>query len=112
MDRDIRTYFLFIGLPALLITAAGLFALVFGVRGITSEMRHFDAEMQLERYERNIKSRMATKLRKYLKNGEADYVWDVGSLPWAQTNFRESSMVYIVRRKALPSDGRNLTKGP
>ena len=82
MDRDIRTYFLFIGLPALLITAAGLFALVFGVRGIASEMRHFDAEMQLERYERNIKSRMATKLRKYLKNGEADYVWDVGSLPW------------------------------
>ena len=112
MDRDIRTYFLFIGLPALLITAAGLFALVFGVRGIASEMRHFDAEMQLERYERNIKSRMATKLRKYLKTVRRTMFGMLVHFRGAQTNFRESSMVYIVRRKALPSDGRNLTKGP
>lgn len=83
MDRDIRTYFLFIGLPAVLITAAGLFALVFGVSGITAEIRHFDEERQFERYERNVKNRMATKLKSYRRNGKADYVWSVDSLPWS-----------------------------
>ena len=82
MDGDIRTYFLFIGLPAVLITAAGLFALVFGVSGIAAEMKRFDGERQFGRYERNVKNRMATKLKSYRKNGGADYVWDVDSLPW------------------------------
>ena len=42
MDRDIKTYFLFIGLPAVLITAAGLAALLFGVSGIASEIQVLD----------------------------------------------------------------------
>ena len=82
MDRDIRTYFLFIGLPAVLITAAGLFSLVFGVSGITVEMEYFDEKRQFERYERNIKNRVATKLKSYRKGGGADFVWNVGSIPW------------------------------
>ena len=67
MDRDIRTYFLFIGLPAVLITAAGLFALVFGVSGIAAEMKYFDEGVQLGRYERRVKDRMATRLKNYPK---------------------------------------------
>lgn len=82
MDRDIRTYFLFIGLPAVLITAAGLFALVFGVSGIAKEMKAPDLNQQLERFENRVKKRMATKLKSYRKDGTADYVWSVGSLPW------------------------------
>lgn len=83
MDRDIRTYFLFIGLPAVLITAAGLFALVFGVSGIAAEMKYFDEGVQLGRYERRVKDRMATRLKNYPKNGKADFVWSVDSLPWS-----------------------------
>ena len=82
MDRDIRTYFLFIGLPAVLITAAGLFALVFGVSGITKEMKVPREAYQLERFEKKIKSRMSSKLKSYRKNGKADYVWSVDLLPW------------------------------
>ena len=82
MDRDIRTYFLFIGLPAVLITAAGLFALVFGVSGIAKEMKAPDLNQQLERFENRVKKRMAAKLKSYRKDGKADYVWSVGSLPW------------------------------
>ncbi|MBO5941057.1 MAG: hypothetical protein J6R18_07685 [Kiritimatiellae bacterium] len=82
MDRDIRIYFLFIGLPAVVITLAGLFALIFGVSGIAAEMEHSEKSSQIERYERRIKDRMATKLKAYKKTGEADYVWKTGSIPW------------------------------
>ena len=82
MDRDIRTYFLFIGLPAVLITAAGLAALLFGVSGIASEIKVLDIEKQQERYEQRIKNRMASRLKAYRKTGGADYVWKKDSLPW------------------------------
>ena len=90
MDRDIRTYFLFIGLPAVLITAAGLFALVFGVSGIAAEMNRHDGERQFERYERNVKNRMATKVKSFRKNGIADYIWNVDSLPWSTNELSRS----------------------
>lgn len=82
MDREIRTYFLFIGLPAVLITAAGLFALVFGVSGIAKEIEASGEGRQRDRFERNVKNRMATKLKSYRKDGAADYLWSVDSLPW------------------------------
>ena len=90
MDRDIRTYFLFIGLPAVLITAAGLFALVFGMSGIAAEMNRTDEGKQFERYERNVKNRMATRLRGYRRSGTADYVWNVDSLPWGTNDMSRS----------------------
>ena len=82
MDRDIRTYFLFIGLPAVLITAAGLAALLFGVSGIATEVKVLDVEKQHERYEQRIKNRMSSRLKAYRKTGVADYVWKMDSLPW------------------------------
>ena len=82
MDRDIRTYFLFIGLPAVLITAAGLAALLFGVSGIVSEIKVLDVERQQERYEQRIKGRMASRLKVYRKTGAAEHVWKMDSLPW------------------------------
>ena len=82
MDRDIRTYFLFIGLPASIITAAGLLTLVFGVSGLSEEVRSSALDMQIERYERNVKSRMATRLKSYMKDGKADHVWRGATLPW------------------------------
>jgi len=81
MDRDIRTYFLFIGLSAVLITAAGLLLLVFGSSGLTDEMRRARREVQFERYETNLKLRMATRVRAYEKDGKADYRWDKGLAP-------------------------------
>lgn len=82
MHKDIRTYFLFVGLPAVIITAAGLFTLVFGVRGITAEMEFSDMDNQKERYERRIKDRMATRLKVYRRTGRADFVWKAAELPW------------------------------
>ena len=82
MDRDIKTYFLFIGLPAVLITAAGLAALLFGVSGIASEIKVLDDEKQYERYEQRIRNRMPSRLKAYRKTGVADYVWKMDSLPW------------------------------
>ena len=82
MDRDIRTYFLFIGLPAVLITAAGLAALLFGVSGIVSEIKVLDVEKQQERYEQRIRNRMSSRLKAYRKTGVAEYVWKMDSLPW------------------------------
>lgn len=82
MNRDIRIYFLFIGLPAFLITAAGLMPLIFGARGLPDALRSADAGLQAERYERNVKSRMATRLKSYRKDGRADYVWSASELPW------------------------------
>ena len=82
MDRDIRTYFLFIGLPAVLIAAAGLLTLIFGVSGITSEMEFFDRESQFERYEQRMKNRMTRRLKAYNKTGKADFVWKEKALPW------------------------------
>lgn len=82
MDRDIKTYFLFIGLPAVLITAAGLAALLFGVSGFVSEVKVLDVEKQQERYEQRIRTRMPSRLKAYRKTGVADYVWKMDSLPW------------------------------
>jgi len=81
MDRDIRTYFLFIGLSAVLITAAGLLLLVFGTSGLTEEMRRARREVQFERYETNLKARLVTRVRAYEKDGKADYRWDKGLAP-------------------------------
>jgi signal transduction histidine kinase len=82
MDRDIRTYFLFIGLPAVLITAVGLAALLFGVSGIVSEIKVLDVERQHDRYEQRIKNRMVSRLKAYRETRVADYVWKMDSLPW------------------------------
>lgn len=90
MDRDIRTYFLFMGLPAVLITVSGLLALTFGVRGIATEMKTSGEDRQRERFERNVKNRMATRLKSYRKDGKADYVWDAGSQPWGTNAFSRS----------------------
>lgn len=81
MDRDIRTYFLFIGLSAVLITAAGLFLLVFGAQGITSEMKRARHEVQLEHYESNLKARLLRRVKAYEKDGKADYRWAKGEAP-------------------------------
>ena len=81
MDRDIRTYFLFIGLSAVLITAAGLLLLVFGTSGLTDEMRRARREVQFEHYESNLKARLLTRVRAYEKDGKADYRWDKGLAP-------------------------------
>ena len=81
MDRDIRTYFLFIGLSAVLITAAGLLLLVFGSPGLTSEMKKARYAEQFARYEVNLKSRLLTRVRAYEKDGKADYRWDKGLAP-------------------------------
>ena len=82
MDRDIRTYFLFIGLPAVLITAAGLGTLLFGVSGIVSEIKVLDVERQHERYEQRVKKRMVSRLKAYRETGSADHIWKIHSLPW------------------------------
>ena len=82
MDRDLRIFFLFVGVPALLITAAGLLALVFGVSGLTVEMRSPGYGEQLERYERIVKNRMPARVRAFAKDGRADYVWAAGKVPW------------------------------
>ena len=82
MDRDIRTYFLFIGLPAVLITAAGLGSLLFGVSGIVSEIKVLDVERQHERYEQRVKKRMVSRLKAYCETGSADHIWNIHSLPW------------------------------
>ncbi len=81
MDRDIRTYFLFIGLSAVLITAAGLLLLVFGSSGLTDEMRRARREVQLENYESNLRARLLTRVRTYEKDGKSDYRWDKGLAP-------------------------------
>ena len=81
MDRDIRTYFLFIGLSAVLITAAGLLLLVFGTRGMTEEMKRTRHEVQFERYDSNLRSRLLRRVKAYAKDGKADYRWDKGLAP-------------------------------
>ena len=81
MDRDIRTYFLFIGLSAVLITAAGLLLLVFGSSGLTEEMRRARREVQFEHYESNLKGRLQRRVRAYEKDRKADYRWDKGLAP-------------------------------
>ena len=88
MDRDIRTYILFIGLPAVLLTVAGLLALVFGVSGFAAELKNPDRTAQLERYERNVKARLATRFKAYRRDGRADYLWRADALPWG-TNANE-----------------------
>ena len=75
MDRDLRIFFLFIGLPAVLLTAAGLMTLVFGVSGLTAEMQNPGYAKQLERYEKNVKGRMATRLRAYRKGVGTNGMW-------------------------------------
>ena len=75
MDRDLRIFFLFIGLPAVLLTAAGLLTLLFGVSGLTAEMQSPGYAKQLERYERNIRGRMVTRLKTYRKSGITNGMW-------------------------------------
>ena len=82
MDRDIRTYFLCIALPALVLTAVGLITLVFGVRGLTAELRSPGYGEQLERYERNAKARAARFAKSFARNGKADFVWAAAEVPW------------------------------
>ena len=82
MDRDLRIYFLFVGLPAVLLTAAGLLTLVFGVSGLTEEIKSPGYEKQRERYERNVKKRMSNRVKAYAKDGKADFVWAAHEVPW------------------------------
>ena len=51
---------------------AGLLALIFGVRGMAAEMKSSDLSWQQERFEKNVKSRMATRLKSYRKEGKAE----------------------------------------
>ncbi len=81
MDRDIRTYFLVIGLSAVLITAAGLLLLVFGSSGLTEEMRQARREVQFEHYKANLGARLRRRVKAYEKDGMADYRWDKGLAP-------------------------------
>lgn len=81
MDRDLRRYLLFVGVPAVVIAAAGLFMLVFGAEGLTAEMKKAGRERQLERYEQNLSRRMASRLRAYMKDGKCDYWWEKGMAP-------------------------------
>ena len=82
MDRDIRIYFLFIGVPAILLTAAGLLMLVFGVSGLSEEIKSPGYEQQRERYERNVKGRMSSRVRSFRQDGKADFVWAAHDVPW------------------------------
>ena len=82
MDRDLRIYFLFVGLPAVLLTAAGLLTLVFGVSGLTEEIKSPGYEKQRERYEKNVKGRMPSRLKAYRQDGKADFVWAAHEVPW------------------------------
>ena len=82
MDRDLRTFFLFIGLPAVLLTAAGLLTLVFGVSGLTAEMQSPGYEKQFERYEKSVKARMHGRVRSFARDGKADFIWRAGKVPW------------------------------
>lgn len=75
MDRDLRIFFLFIGLPAVMLTAAGLLTLVFGVSGLAAEMQSPGYAKQLERYERNVRGRMATRLKAYRRGGITNGMW-------------------------------------
>ena len=82
MDRDLRIYFICIGIPAVSLTAAGLLALVFGVSGLTTEIKSPGYEKQLERYEQNVRARMVRRAKAFGKDRKADYVWDAGKAPW------------------------------
>ena len=82
MDRDLRFYFICIGIPAVSLTAAGLLALVFGVSGLKAGIRRPGYEKQLERYEQNVKSRMVRRARAFGRDRNADYVWQAGRAPW------------------------------
>lgn len=88
MDRDTRTYLLLIGLPAILITAAGLSLLLFGGRGLASEVRRSGLDEQFERYERNMRQRLATRARAYARDGGADHVWTKDAAA-SNTNFSD-----------------------
>lgn len=82
MIRDVRLYLLFIGLSAVLLTAAGLLTLVFGVGGLTAEMKSAGKQERFGRYEKGIRSRMAGRVKAFRKDGKADYVWPTNSMPW------------------------------
>ena len=81
VDRDIRTYLGWIGLSAVLITAAGLALLVFGGSGLTEEMKRARRDEQHVRYVNNLKNRMANRRRAYASGGPADFVWRLGEAP-------------------------------
>ena len=96
MNRDFRALFLLIGLPAFLLAMFGLLALMFGVGGLGAETRQgrkpngrsllpfrvASYAEQHDRYERKIKSRMASRAKAFLKTGEADRVWGADDVPW------------------------------
>lgn len=81
MNSDIKLYFLFIGLPAALLTLAGLLLLVFGASGLSAEIKSPSYQKQFERYERRAKTRMASRLKAYRKDGRSDYFWAAGTAP-------------------------------
>lgn len=81
MDRDIRTYLLFIGISAVAITSAGLALLVFGVSGISAEAKRESYDKQLERYGQNLRSRMSKRMKGYMRDGKCDYRWAKDEAP-------------------------------
>ena len=81
MDRDIRTYLLFIGISAVAITSAGLALLVFGVSGISAEAKRESYDKQQERYGQNLRSRMSKRMKGYMRDGKCDYRWTKDEAP-------------------------------
>ena len=83
MRRDVGRYLIFIVLPAVALTAAGLFTLVCGVGGLAAEMDQSRSEKgRRGAYVKQIRSAMASRAKRFRNGGGADYVWPKGSEPW------------------------------
>lgn len=82
MKGELKTFLVFVALPAIALTATGFSMLVFSSGGFASELKSASLEEQIERYERNVKDRMARKLHAYRRNGRCDYQWEEAQVPW------------------------------
>ena len=82
MKGELKNFLVFVALPAIALTATGFFMLVFSSGGFASELKSASLEEQVERYERNVKDRMARKLRAFERGGRCDYQWEEAQVPW------------------------------
>ena len=96
MNRDFKLYLMFIVLPAILLTAAGLLTLMFGVGGLAAEMgpRRSEAESRIA-YSKRIRNAMAGKAKRFRNGGEADYVWSEDTVPWGTNMARRTKYGYF-----------------
>lgn len=88
MKGELKNFSVFIALPAVVLAVSFFAMLFFGTGGFSRELKSASVEDQLERYERNVKDRMARRARAYLRNGKCDYVWQARQVPWG-TNVPE-----------------------